>query len=70
MWLGLNFLSGPVILDDKKLNAFLKSNVKQVILVYVVGGLTYGEIAALRYLGKAYSKIDEYYRLLTLYINR
>jgi hypothetical protein len=52
----LNLLNGPLIMDDKKLNNFGKSGIKQVILVYVVGGLTYGEIATLRWLGKHYNK--------------
>jgi len=52
----LNMLNGPLIIDDKKLNTFSKSGTKQVILVYIVGGLTYGEIATLRWLGKQYNK--------------
>ena len=52
----MNNFEGKLIFDEKYANSFVKIDKKQVILVYIVGGLTYGEITALRYIGKAYSK--------------
>ena len=52
----MNNFEGKLIFDEKYANSFLKIDKKQVILVYIVGGLTYGEITALRYIGKTYSK--------------
>ena len=31
---------------------------KNAYLVFVIGGLTYGEIAAIRYIGRHFSNID------------
>jgi len=52
----LDCLPGPLFYDDKKANSFNDPNTKNTILVYIIGGVTYGEIAAFRYLAKKYNK--------------
>ena len=38
------------------------SHPKPVVLVYFIGGVTYGQIATLRLLGKILSKVYKYFR--------
>eukprot|EP01016_Furgasonia_blochmanni_P017612 TRINITY_DN2032_c0_g1_i6.p1 TRINITY_DN2032_c0_g1~~TRINITY_DN2032_c0_g1_i6.p1 ORF type:complete len:251 (+),score=55.49 TRINITY_DN2032_c0_g1_i6:85-753(+) len=52
----LKLLPGPVSYNDKANPEVDKSKPKQVALVYFIGGVTFGEISALRYLAKAYDK--------------
>jgi len=50
----LKILPGATIFDEKlAISAEMKRN---IVLVYMIGGITFGEIAALRFLGKKYSK--------------
>jgi len=52
----LEALPGPLFYDEKKANAFNDPNTRNTIMVYIIGGVTYGEIAAFRYLSKKYNK--------------
>jgi len=52
----LESLGGLTVYDEKKGNQFSNPQNKNVILVYLIGGITYGEIAAFRYLAKKYNK--------------
>jgi len=53
---GLDLLPGTTIYEEKKINSFNNPQNKHVILVYVVGGITYSELAGIRYLAKKYNK--------------
>jgi len=53
---GLDLLPGTTIYEEKKINSFNNPQNKHVILVYVVGGITYSELAGIRYLSKKYNK--------------
>jgi len=49
----LKALPGPTIFDEKlQINSETKRN---IVLIYMIGGVTFGEIAAFRFLGKKYS---------------
>jgi hypothetical protein len=52
----LEALGGLTVYDEKKGNQFTNIQNRNVILVYLIGGVTYGEIAAFRYLAKKYNK--------------
>lgn len=52
----LDALNAPTIYDEKKGNAFSNTTQRNVILVYIIGGVTYGELSAIRYIGKKYNK--------------
>ena len=49
-------LPGPTNYDEKKGNLLSDLTVRNTVMVYVIGGLTNGEIAAFRYLSKKYNK--------------
>jgi len=53
---GLDLLGGTTVYDENKINSYTNIQNKHVILVYVVGGITYSELAGMRYLAKKYNK--------------
>ena len=52
----LEAIPGPTIYDERKINSYNNPQNKHVILVYVIGGVTYSELAGMRYLAKKYNK--------------
>ena len=48
-------LEGTTIYDDQAAIDIANMGRKQAIVLFFIGGITYGEIAAIRYLAKTYS---------------
>lgn len=51
---GLKLLPGETLMPDNVVPC--NSTNKPVVLVYFIGGVTYGEVAALRLLGKMFKR--------------
>lgn len=49
----LKYLPGPTIYDEKLVVS--PESKRNIVLIYMIGGVTFGEIAAFRFLGKKYS---------------
>lgn len=53
-------LPGPTIYDEKLVVP--SDSKKNIVLIYMIGGVTFGEVAAFRFLGKKYSKIQKIFK--------
>ena len=52
----LKLLPGTTVFNEKMVIENAPDGKKSIIMVYMIGGVTFGEIAAFRFLGKKYNK--------------
>ena len=50
-------IPGSTVEPEKFQKLTLPDNKRPIVLIYVIGGVTYGEISAFRLLGRKFSKI-------------
>lgn len=63
----MEVLEGPTIYDEQAGNYAMNMGRKSAIVLFFIGGITYGEIAAIRYIAKAYSNITSIRKELIIF---